>query len=425
MINLIKKILFRNNITNKFAININKINLDTKVSKIFSAISEYNEKSEIRFVGGCIRKILNNEQFDDIDLATNLKPNEVIEALQKNNIKFYKTGIDHGTITANIDGKNFEITSLRKDISTDGRHAKIEFSEDWYEDAARRDFTINSIYSDLEGNLYDPFDGKNDLEKKIVRFIGNPEKRIKEDYLRILRYIRFFLDYSSFKHDDSLLKIIKKNLKGISRISSDRLLGELKKILNSNDISKLVSDKFSLEIIQLIFPQLKNIKILKKINKYRDEIYLKKDFIFLIALMIIDDSDNCEYFLYKYNVSNDDKKRIMVIKNISSKLNEKNFFAEKNLWKIFYIYGKNSLIDIINFEIFNSKKNDDKKLFKLREFFINQSPPIFPIKARDLIHKYNLKEGRELGQKLKKIENIWIENNFKIKQFEIDKIIAA
>ena len=112
MINLMKKILFQNNITNNFAININKINLDTKVSKIFYAISEYSEKSEIRFVGGCIRKILNNEQFDDIDLATNLKPNEAIEALQKNHIKFYKTGIDHGTITANIDGKNFEITSL-------------------------------------------------------------------------------------------------------------------------------------------------------------------------------------------------------------------------------------------------------------------------------------------------------------------------
>ena len=192
MINLIKKILFRNNITNKFAININKINLDTKVSKIFSAISEYNEKSEIRFVGGCIRKILNNEQFDDIDLATNLKPNEVIEALQKNNIKFYKTGIDHGTITANIDGKNFEITSLRKDISTDGRHAKIEFSEDWYEDAARRDFTINSIYSDLEGNLYDPFDGKNDLEKKNSKIYWKSRKTNQRRLFKNIKVYKIF-----------------------------------------------------------------------------------------------------------------------------------------------------------------------------------------------------------------------------------------
>ena len=151
-------------------------------------------KSEVRYVGGCIRKILNNEEIDDIDLATNLKPDETINALKNNQINFYETGKEHGTITANINGKDFEITSLRRDVSTDGRHANVEFSESWYEDASRRDFTINSIYSDLNGNLYDPFNGKEDLEKKIIKFIGNAEKRIKEDYLRILRYIRFSLN---------------------------------------------------------------------------------------------------------------------------------------------------------------------------------------------------------------------------------------
>ena len=188
--NFFKNIFGQKKINNKTAINIKKINFNTDVGKIFAAISEYSEKSEVRYVGGCIRKILNNEEIDDIDLATNLKPDETINALKNNQINFYETGIEHGTITANIDGKDFEITSLRKDVSTDGRHANVEFSESWYEDASRRDFTINSIYSDLNGNLYDPFNGKEDLEKKIIKFIGNAEKRIKEDYLRILRYIR-------------------------------------------------------------------------------------------------------------------------------------------------------------------------------------------------------------------------------------------
>ena len=423
--NFFKKILGQKNFNNKTAINIKKINFNTDVGKIFAAISEYSEKSEVRYVGGCIRKILNNEEIDDIDLATNLKPDETINALKSSQINFYETGIDHGTITANINGKDFEITSLRKDVSTDGRHANVEFSESWYEDASRRDFTINSIYSDLNGNLYDPFNGKEDLEKKIIKFIGNAEKRIKEDYLRILRYIRFSLNYSNLTHQDSVKKIIKQNISGISKISSERLLSELKKIFNSNGILKLHSDKFSLEIIQIIFPQLKNINILKKLNRYVENHNFQKDFIFLIAILIIDDTDNCEYFLYKFKISNEDKKRIMFIKNFYSKSLEKNFFSEKNLWKVLYNDGKKSLMDLINFTILRSKKDDDKKLIKLKDFFNNQSPPIFPIKARELIGKYNLKEGRELGQKLRQIENLWIENDFKIQQKDIEKIATT
>ena len=423
--NFFKNILGQKNINNKTAINIKKINFNTDVGKIFSAISEYSEKSEVRYVGGCIRKILNNEEVDDIDLATNLKPDETINALKNNQINYYETGIDHGTITANINGKDFEITSLRKDVSTDGRHANVEFSESWYEDASRRDFTINSIYSDLNGNLYDPFNGKEDLEKKIIKFIGNAEKRIKEDYLRILRYIRFSLNYSNLTHQDSVKKIIKQNISGISKISSERLLSELKKIFNSNGILKLHSDKFSLEIIQIIFPQLKNINILKKLNRFVENHNFQKDFILLIAILIIDDTDNCEYFLYKFKISNEDKKRIMFIKNFYSKPPEKNFFSEKNLWKVLYNDGKKSLMDLINFSILRSKKDDDKKLIKLKGFFNNQSPPIFPIKARELIGKYNLKEGRELGQKLRQIENLWIENDFKIQQKDIEKIATT
>ena len=123
-------------------------------------------------MGGCIRKIINKEKVDDIDFATNLEPKQVCEALKKNDISYFESGIDHGTITAIDDEFKFEITSLRKDIFTDGRHAKVEFSKDWKEDASRRDFTINSIYSDLNGNIFDPQNGKNDLKNKIGGFCG-------------------------------------------------------------------------------------------------------------------------------------------------------------------------------------------------------------------------------------------------------------
>ncbi len=164
MINFLEKILNKEETNNQNKFAFQKIKKDTSVEKIFSSISNFSDRSEIRYVGGCIRKILNRESVDDIDLATNLRPDEVINILVKSNISFYETGIEHGTITARIKNKNFEITSLRKDLFSDGRHAKVEFSNDWLEDASRRDFTINSIYADINGNLYDPYNGKKDLE---------------------------------------------------------------------------------------------------------------------------------------------------------------------------------------------------------------------------------------------------------------------
>ena len=209
MINFLDKLLKRTKNLNNVSKRILDLSKNTPVKKIFDSINNFLPNAEVRYVGGCIRKILNEEKLDDIDLATNLNPQEVKDALKKSNINFYETGIDHGTITAVIEGYNFEITSLREDIKTDGRHAKVKFSTDWKKDASRRDFTINSIYADIEGNLFDPFDGKDDLEKGIIKFIGEPEQRIKEDYLRILRYLRFFLSYSNYKHEFKTSKIIK------------------------------------------------------------------------------------------------------------------------------------------------------------------------------------------------------------------------
>ncbi|MDA9588943.1 CCA tRNA nucleotidyltransferase, partial [Candidatus Pelagibacter sp.] len=183
MNNLLDRIFFRSKNLDYISQNLKDITNQTPANKIFEAINNYSESSEIRYVGGCIRKVIKKETIDDIDLATNLKPNEVCEALKKKNINFYETGVEHGTITAIIDKYKYEITSLRKDVTTDGRHAKVEFSLDWKEDAARRDFSINSIYSDGEGNLFDPNNGKKDLDEGSINFIGDTEDRIKEDYL--------------------------------------------------------------------------------------------------------------------------------------------------------------------------------------------------------------------------------------------------
>ena len=422
MINLLSKIFKNKDSKNSYFEDFKNLNKKTNIEKIFHLISNFSETSEIRYVGGSIRKIINREEVDDIDLATTVNPLEVCEILKKNNISFYESGIEHGTVTAKIDDYKFEITTLRKDISTDGRHAEVEFSKDWHGDASRRDFTFNAIYADLHGNLYDPFNGREDLELGNVKFIGDPEKRIKEDYLRILRYVRFFLNYSKVDHDMNLKKIIKQNINGISKISPDRLLDELKKLVLSGGFLKIAKDEFCQEIVRLIFPQLINLNIFKNINDYSKDIIEKKDFIFLVSLMIIDETDNSEYFIYKYNISNDDKKRIRFLSNIFSNNLDKNTFKEKALWKILYYNGKEHLNDLINFKIFKNKKVD-KNLIKLKKFFSNQDPPKIDIKAKTLIEKFNYKEGKELGKKLKEIEDFWVENSFKISDQELKKIV--
>ena len=415
------KIFFRSRNLDYINQNLKDITNQTPANKIFEAINNYSESSEVRYVGGCIRKVINKEVVDDIDLATNLKPNEICEALKNKDINFYETGIEHGTVTAVIDEYKYEITSLRKDVKTDGRHAKVEFSLDWKEDAVRRDFSINSIYSDARGNLFDPNNGKKDLEEGLIHFIGDAESRIKEDYLRILRYVRFFLNYSNHKHKPEIIKIIKRNIGGISKLSSERLIDEFKKLTKSHGFVKLFQDNDSLEIIEIIFPQLKNLAKFKKLNTHARDNLFKIDFIFLLSLMIVDGTDNTDYFLYKFNISKKDQKRLKLIDFFyKEKTNLKNF-TEKNFNKIFYFNGKQAVIDIINFKLFTSNKVE-KKLIKLIEVYKDKVIPTMPIGANTLMAKYNIPEGKILGNKLKMIEEAWVENGFTISEKNIQKI---
>ena len=415
------KIFFRSRNLDYISQNIKKITQETSAHKVFEAINNFNETSEVRYVGGCIRKIIKKEEVDDIDLATNLIPTEVCNALKKNNINFYETGIDHGTITAIIGDQKYEITTLRKDVSTDGRHAKVEFSLDWKDDSNRRDFSINAIYSDKDGNLFDPHNGKKDLESGTVKFIGNPEERIQEDYLRILRYLRFFLNYSNNKHEIEIFKTIKRNIGGISKLSSERLVEEFKKLTKSDGFIKLFNDKESLELIEIIFPQLKNLQSFKKLNAYAQKNLSKIDFILLISLLIIDGTDNADYFLYKFKISNKDQKRIKFIDNFYKQKVNINYFTETNLNKIFYFNGRQAVTDIISFKLFISKKLE-KKLVKLLDFYNNKTLPTLPVGANILMSKYNIPEGKVLGNKLKMIEEIWVQNGFQISDKQVQKI---
>ena len=419
---LLKKIFQNKKISSDKDLKFLDLKNNKGVNKIFGAINNYNETSEIRYVGGCVRKILNDEKTDDIDLATNLTPDQVKQCLDKNQIKFFETGIEHGTITAVIDDQNFEITTLRKDVKTDGRHAVVEYTTNWKEDSLRRDFSINSIYSDLDGNLYDPNSGHKDLNVGIIKFIGDPETRIKEDYLRIIRYLRFYTEYSKIDHEINIIKIIKKNIEGLGKISKERQFNELKKILKLDNFLKLFKNKTSCELFSLIFPQLKNFKKLSKLSKPQEKILKNKSLNFVISFLVIDETDNSDYFVYKYNLPNELKDKINFLKNNSLNKDNNKIFNKKDLQKIFYYEGKSSTMDLIDFNLLYFKQS--KKLSELKTYFEKLDKPEFPIKAQLLINDYGLKEGRELGQKLKNLEMKWIENNFNLSKKDMEKVLS-
>jgi tRNA nucleotidyltransferase/poly(A) polymerase len=258
----------------------------------------------------------------------------------------------------------------------------------------------------------------------VVTFIGDAETRIKEDYLRILRYIRFYLNYSKDNHNTKIIKIIKKNLNALSKISSERLLNEFQKLVRSKEFFKLSKDQDCLEIISLIFPQFKNISLFKRLNNFSKKNFPNVDFIFLLSLMVIDGTDNVDYFIYKFNLSKKDQKRLLFLKNFNSQKITNKTFYEKNLNKIFYFNGKEALMDVIYFKIFKSNKVPNK-LIKIIENFKDKKPPLMPLKANTLMTKYNIPEGKELGKKLKVIEEVWVNNNFQISEKEVQKIVNS
>jgi len=387
---------------------------------IFSYLNDPEKETNVRFVGGCVRKSISGEKIDDIDLATILEPKEVIDRLESKKIKVIETGILHGTVTAILNSKKFEITTLRKDISTDGRYADVKFTSSWEEDAKRRDFTINAIYSDIEGRIFDPFNGAEDLKNGIIKFIGSSEERMREDYLRILRYFRFFTQYSKVDCDLNVIQSIRRNINGLNKISNERIFDELKKILKLEKVYILFSNKRFKEILLNIFPQFLYYKRLSKINNLTKKINSKYDINLILALLIVDESNNYEYFCHKYKVSNATKNRIKNISENFKNFNNKNFYSEENIKRLTYLLGKDCVKDLLLFSVCTTSPKKDLNLKSLLNFLDVYKIPKFHISGDDL-KQYGYEPGIVLGQKLKSLEKEWIKNNFVLDKKEIKK----
>ena len=390
---------------------------------IFELLQEGSSKKVVvaRFVGGCVRKHLSGEKIDDIDIATILTTDQIKEKLKNENLKIVDTGTKHGTIT--LISKNFklEITTLRKDIETDGRHAKVEHTDDWKQDSERRDFTINAIYLDINGKVFDPQMGTIDLKNNNVKFIGDPQKRIEEDYLRIIRYIRFRIMYG-VKVETSTENVIKQNLDGIKKISKERILLELFKILDLKNFLN-INDSINLkEIFNLIFPEFLYLNRLAKLKKVSNFSQIQRNII--LAVLLIDEEDNHEYFTHKYNVPTKIKENLKKIASDIKNIKKNKDFFEKDLLKNIYINGKDHLValNLIYFSI-NPKVKLKDFSYNLKKI-LKSNIPEFKING-EYLKKFGMEEGESMGKVLREIEDEWIRNNFEISNDKIEELIKV
>jgi len=379
--------------------------------KLISILNPIDLETQTQFVGGCVRKAIEGKLTKDIDLATIYKPEEVKKILLKNNYKVLDLAIKYGSITTFSKNYKYEITSLRKDIKPDGRHTKIQLTNNWLEDSLRRDFTINAIYCDKFGKIFDPVNGIKDLKNKKVNFIGSPDLRIKEDYLRILRFIRFTLEYNSNIQDHNIIRIINKNIRFLKLISQERLFIELKKILELKSFFTINKKNYFKKIINQIY----KIKFFDRLN--RVQVLNKKlgsnfNYLQLLSILLVGYDEKYKYFSKEFRLSNKDKDYLNFIYEQFKLLKNKQY-SYQAIRRQIYFYNKDLTLDFLNFIFCIKKEINLKTLLKYRLFIKKLKVPRFPISG-DFLIKKGFKQGKKLGKKLEFLEDSWIKSNFKL-----------
>ena len=379
--------------------------------KLISILNPINLETHTQFVGGCVRKAIEGKLTKDIDMATVYKPEEVKKILLKNNYKVIDLAIKYGSITTFSKNYKYEITSLRKDIKPDGRHTKIQLTNNWLEDSLRRDFTINAIYCDKFGKIFDPVSGIKDLKNKKINFIGSPDLRIQEDYLRILRFIRFSLEYNSNIKDHNIIRIINKNLRFLKFISQERLFIELKKILELKSLFAINNKNYFKKIINQVY----KIKFFERLNRVRilnKKLGLDFNYLQLLSILLIGYDKKYIYFSKEFRLSNKDKDYLNFIYEQFELLKNKPY-SYQGIKRQIYFYKKDLILDFLNFIFCIKKEINLKTLIKYRLFIKKVKVPRFPISG-DFLIKKGFKQGKELGKKLEFLKNSWIKNNFKL-----------
>ena len=402
----------------------NKINIkpwieNTEINAVLSAITR--DGKEARFIGGCVRNHILGKPVNDIDIATQEPPNRIVTLLNGAGIKAIPIGIQHGTITAIINNKKFEITTLRRDMETNGRQAVVEYTKDWEQDAARRDFTINAISVDLDGNIFDYFTGQQDLSAKVIRFIGDAPSRIKEDYLRILRYFRFIATLGLEIGDQRDLNDCVDNASKLSILSAERIRSELFKILSSKMKKNIMQLMYHKGVLSIILPHATSPDRLMKLSQLETNNFINEstppDPIRRLAALTETNLTGVARITAALKLSKIDNNRLT---NLKRQTNEISWNMTNNeLRRVVYKRGPTEVIDLalLNWadtEISRQEKNIPKAEEGWQNVILNiqkniEKTLIFPIKGQDVID-LEIPPGKKVSQLLGQVEEWWLNN---------------
>jgi len=374
---------------------------DPGIDQLVEALG--GREGALRIVGGAVRDTIAGLPVTDIDLATTLNPTDVVKRLEAAGIKAVPTGIDHGTVTAVIDRKPYEVTTLRRDVATDGRRATVAFTDCWEEDAARRDFTINALYADpLTGEVFDYFGGLDDLASRRVRFIGDATTRIDEDHLRILRYFRFLARYGNNAPDTDAMAAILSRLGTLKALSRERVADELLKLLAIEEPSAAIEHMVSIGVFASIVPEIGA----DSATRLRDLIAnerangAKPDTIRRFMALLPRDPEAAVASAAKLRLPNKVQKRIA-----DARAEPSGVACGPHIIRVAYRVGAEAVRDRA---LLDGDKNEAKATMAALDGW---TPPIFPITGGMLVAR-GVAQGPDVSRTLRTIEDRWVALDF-------------
>ncbi|MFO0389163.1 MAG: CCA tRNA nucleotidyltransferase [Alphaproteobacteria bacterium] len=364
---------------------------------------------QVRFVGGAVRDALLDKTVQDIDLATSLKPEQAMGVLKAAGVTVIPTGLKHGTITAKIAKRHFEITTLRRDTVCDGRHATVEYTDDWKEDALRRDFTMNALYMDFSGEVMDYTGGIGDAKSGHVKFIGDAEARIKEDYLRILRFFRFFAYYGKTPADENALMACARNATGIEQLSGERIQHEMFKLLASENPYPALRLMEKANVLSAIFDgKTSNVASLEGLQGVESALGEQAESETRLALML--DVSSIPSICTLWRLSGTSREMLEVIHTHLPVMEEvaNNLAGQKKLLRKLGITPFRQLVLAASVLCDKLSLTQAQAIFALTH---NWTPPEFPVSGK-ILKAHGIEEGVVMGKTLKALEQAWEESDY-------------
>ncbi|CAN7380812.1 CCA tRNA nucleotidyltransferase [Mesorhizobium sp. LjRoot246] len=390
---------------------------DKHLQRLLAALAEGGEGA--RVAGGAVRNTLMGQPVADIDIATTCLPQETIRRAEAQGFKAVPTGIEHGTITVVAGGKPYEVTTLRADIETDGRRAKVSFGRDWKLDAERRDFTINALYAEADGNVVDLVGGIADVEARRLRFIGDPEARIREDYLRILRFFRFFAWYGDGRPDAEGLKACARLKEGLAQLSAERIWSELKKLLSAPDPARALLWMRQASVLTAALPESEKwgIDAIHGLTKTENDLDWAPDPLLRLMAIVPPDAARMKTLAerLKFSTAASDRLRHWAL---ATTVEPKT--TEGELAKRLYRGDRQGFVDRLRLSLAGARARaveDTGALLeaggfsRLLAFAVKWEKPLFPLKGADLT-VLGATPGPKLGEILRNLEVEWIEAGF-------------